>query len=211
MKSWVLGAILLSLASGINTTAIANPSDAENENSAPPTPKGEIRDDDLMIRHEFAGQCRRTTRTVDIYTMPVAAHGSDRVTVLPANSRLRLTGWGGYGWVEINSPVEGYVIARHLSFCSGTARTAPATTNSALSISPDTDTCRIALRDLAIRDRLGPGSRSIGGVPGGTPMTLTGSAELDRSTQRLWLEISAPTPGWVSGGRGGASNVRKCN
>lgn len=207
MKSWVLGAIVLSVLSGIDTIASANPPVSSSGDRA--AEKGELRDEDLMIRHEFVGQCRRTTRMVDIYSMPDTIHGSERVAVLPGNRNLTLTGWGGYGWVEINSPVEGYVIARHITPCSGAARTAPSAAPLS-TIVPDTEACRVAVRDLAIRDRPGKGATSIGGVPGSTAMTLTGSTELDNATQRLWVEISAPAEGWVSGGRGGASNLRNC-
>lgn len=174
------------------------------------TPPGEIRSEDLLIRHpELIGDCRQTNRRLDIFAMPGVEHEVDRVTVLETRTQVTLTGWGGNGWVEINAPVKGYAIARHLALCPGdrpqqTAVTATATTNLTAG------DCRVALRDLAIRTDPTRPARTIGGVPGGTMMTLTGETQYDPVNGRTWLKISAPGMGWVSGSVGTASNVRSC-
>lgn len=173
------------------------------------TPTGEMREEDLLIRHqELAGSCRQTNRPLDVFAMPGVEHQVDRVMVLTPRSQVTLTGWGANGWVEINAPTEGYVIARHLALCPGdradTAMAAAATSNLAAG------DCRVALRDLAIRTRPTRPARTLGGVPGGTTMTLTGETQYDPVNQRTWLEISAPEAGWVSGSVGTASNVRSC-
>lgn len=172
-------------------------------------PDGEIREEDLLIRHpELIGDCRQTNRQLDVFAMPGVEHQVDRVSVLDSRTQVTLTGWGANGWVEISAPVEGYAIARHLAMCPGDRRQTPV---AAASTSNVTDgECRVAIRDLAIRTRPTRPARTVGGVPGGTTMTLTGETQYDSINRRTWLEISAPKAGWVSGSVGTASNLRSC-
>lgn len=173
------------------------------------TPTGEIREEDLLIRHsELRGSCRQTNRRLDIFSIPDVQHQADRITVLAPNSQVTLTGWGANGWVEISTPVEGYAIARHLALCPGDRSQTPVAATSTPNL--DAGDCRVAIRDLAIRTAPTRPARTIGGVPGGTTMTITGETQYDSVNQRTWLEISAPEAGWVSGSVGTASNVRSC-
>jgi len=173
------------------------------------TPAGEIREDDLLIRHsELRGSCRQTNRRLDVFAMPGVQHQVDRVAVLGSSRQVTLTGWGANGWVEISAPTEGYVIARHLALCPGDRADTPIA--AAATSNLDAGDCRVAMRDLAIRSRPTRPARTLGGVPGGTSMTLTGETQYDPVNRRTWLEISAPKAGWVSGSVGTATNVRSC-
>lgn len=202
----MLLALVLSVVGGTQRAIAADFTPIENSRQSEQHIAGQIRDSDLQIQHEeYIGQCRQANRALDIYSMPSIEHGSERVTVLAPNTRLTLTGWGGYGWVQINSPVEGYAIVRHLKHCGGNPVTAPLATSSTTG-----NNCRVALRDLAIRDRPTKLATPVGGVARGTAMTLTGSNQLDSVTGRIWLEVSEPATGWISGGVSGASNVRFC-
>jgi hypothetical protein len=178
-----------------------------SQDSGESAPSGDLREEDLLIRHpEFIGACRQTNRRLDVFSIPDVQHASDRIAVLDPYSRVTLTGWGANGWVEINAPTQGYIIARHLSVCPGSRPQPPSVAATAAA-----GECRVAIRDLAIRDRPTRPSRPVSGIPRGARMTLTGETQYDATTQRTWLEVSTPAAGWVSGSVGTASNVRSCD
>ncbi|MBE9117990.1 hypothetical protein IQ249_19000 [Lusitaniella coriacea LEGE 07157] len=206
MKHQMLLALVFSLLGGTHRAIAEGFNPVENSGQSEQQIAGQIRDSDLQIQHEeYIGQCRQANRALDIYSMPSIEHGSDRVTVLAPNTRVTLTGWGGYGWVQINSPVEGYAIVRHLKYCGGNQVATPLVTNPTSG-----NNCRVAIRDLAIRDRPTKLATPVGGIGRGSAMTLTGSNQLDSVTGRVWLEVSEPATGWISGGVSGASNIRFC-
>lgn len=138
---------------------------------------------------QIAGQCRASTRTIDIFTEPSVGTTSDIVRTLEPNQQVTLAGEGSAGWIQVSSPASGYVIARYLKTCSGT------------NPPPTTATCRrvIASSGLVIRSQPTSGSSQVGSVLVGTTVKVTGASSVD-SAGRTWIEISTPRSGWVSSG-----------
>lgn len=138
---------------------------------------------------QIVGQCRATTRTIDIFTEPSVGTSSDIVRTLEPNQRVTLAGEGSAGWIQVSSPASGYVIARYLKSCSET------------NPPPTTSTCRrvIASSGLVIRSQPTSGSSQVGSVLVGTTVKVTGASSVD-SAGRTWVEISTPRSGWVSSG-----------
>lgn len=167
----------------------------------------------------LAGQCRLSNRRLDVYSQASVNPGSQTVGTLEENVQVILAGNGQQGWIPIRQPVEGFVIARHLTQCSETPTATPSPQPSPSPFVPITPaltniregSCRLAIVDLAIRSRpdVETGSE-IGSVPKGSTATLTGNTSNDPDG-RFWLQISAPTRGWISGGRSGGSNVILCD
>ncbi|MGK7928559.1 MAG: hypothetical protein AB4290_25545 [Spirulina sp.] len=168
----------------------------------------------------LAGQCRLSNRRVDVYSQPSVDPSSQTLATLEPNVQLVLAGNGQQGWISVRQPVEGFVIARHLTQCSGASAAKPprqpqpqpspsAPVTPALTNLRE-GSCRMAIVDLAIRSRPNAETGSeIGSVKQGATATLTGKTSSDRDG-RLWLQISAPIRGWISGGRSGGSNVILC-
>lgn len=138
---------------------------------------------------QLAGQCRATTRTIDIFTEPSVGTSSDIVRTLEPNQRVTLAGEGSAGWIQVSSPASGYVIARYLKSCETNPR-------------PTTGTCRRIIapsEGLIIRSQPTSSSSQVGSVLVGTTVKVTGASSVD-SAGRTWLEISTPRSGWVSSG-----------
>lgn len=138
---------------------------------------------------QLVGQCRAATRTIDIFTEPSVGTSSDIVTTLEPNQQVTLAGEGSAGWIQVSSPASGYVIARYLKSCGTNPR-------------PTTGTCRrvIASSGLVIRSQPTSSSSQVGSVLVGTTVKVTGASSVD-STDRTWVEISAPRSGWISSGK----------
>lgn len=139
---------------------------------------------------QLAGQCRATTRTIDIFTEPSVGTSSDIVRTLEPNQRVTLAGEGSAGWIQVSSPASGYVIARYLKSCSET------------NPPPTTSTCRRVIapsEGLIIRSQPTSSSSQVGSVLVGTTVKVTGASSVD-SAGRTWVEISTPRSGWVSSG-----------
>ncbi|MDB9312883.1 SH3 domain-containing protein [Spirulina sp. CS-785/01] len=171
------------------------------------------------------GVCRQTNRTLDVFENPSVNLESRSLATLKPDVQVILTGEITSGWVQISQPTEGYVIARHLKPCPiDTADATPEETpEEEDETSPERPVgspealenikegrCRRAITDLAIRSRPEAGLEpSLGSVREGRTATLTGNTSLDED-ERIWLEISAPVAGWISGGRDGGSNLVLC-
>ncbi|MBP0017753.1 MAG: SH3 domain-containing protein [Cyanobacteria bacterium SBLK] len=173
----------------------------------------------------LAGQCRQSNRRLDVYSQPSVNPGSQTVGTLEANVQVILAGNGQQGWISIRQPVEGFVIARHLTKCTETPTSTPSqpsqpqpqpSPSPVVPITPALTNireggCRLAIVDLAIRSRPNAETGSeIGSVKKGSTATLTGNTSNDPDG-RFWLQISAPVRGWISGGRSGGSNVILCD
>ncbi|MEC4984485.1 MAG: hypothetical protein SAJ37_17530 [Oscillatoria sp. PMC 1068.18] len=65
---------------------------------------------------QIAGECRQATRQTDIYLSPSLSSGV--VYTLQQNEPVVLRDNGANGWISVSSPVGGYAIARHLTFCN---------------------------------------------------------------------------------------------
>lgn len=169
--------------------------------------------------------CRQVDRVVAPEGIAVRADASvrsarvggvgpgERVTLIPDYRAVRDRNGEDRNWVEISSPVRGFVSASNLIQCQGTAaqaapQTAPQTTNPA---SPTTTAsndslCRIvdpqtAPRGLQIRADASTFSTYRGGVPPEGRVTLKEGYNLipDKSGEaRNWVEITYPTAGFIS-------------
>lgn len=141
---------------------------------------------------QLAGQCRAATRTMDIFTEPSVGPTSDIVRTLEPNQRVTLAGEGNAGWIQVNVPVSGYVIARYLKLCSGVNPPPP----------PPSGSCRRVISPssgLIVRSQPNTSSSVVGSIFLGTTVRLTGASSVD-SVGRTWVEISSPTGGWISSG-----------
>ncbi|WP_199246624.1 SH3 domain-containing protein [[Phormidium] sp. ETS-05] len=137
----------------------------------------------------------------------------ERVTLVPNYRAVRDKNGEDRNWVEITSPVRGFVSASNLIQCQGSAaqaapQTAPQTTAPA---SPTTTAsndslCRIvdpqtAPRGLQIRADASTFSTYRGGVPPEGRVTLKEGYNLipDKGGEaRNWVEITYPTAGFIS-------------
>jgi hypothetical protein len=119
-------------------------------------------------------------------------------------------------WVEITSPVEGFISTENLILCSGsppaTGQTPPVARPQGSRV-PRGPLCRqveprVAPQGLAIRARPSEFSEYVGGVEPGGRMTLVENYRLipdPNGNSRNWVEILAPYRGFVS-----ADNLIMC-
>ncbi|TVQ52774.1 MAG: hypothetical protein EA366_13840 [Spirulina sp. DLM2.Bin59] len=154
--------------------------------------------------------CRQTNRTIDVLSEASVSAASETLATLVPETRVRITGAGSNGWVPISEPVQGFVIARHLTAC-GEIATRPVFTQHPTLTNLTAGMCRRANLDLAVRPRPAVGAEPrVGGLDQGMKATLTGQTVMD-SENRLWLQISVPFAGWISGGQEGGTNLSFCS
>jgi Bacterial SH3 domain len=117
-------------------------------------------------------------------------------------------------WVEISAPKAGWISngfpgdSGHLVMCSGAKP--PETPKP-----PAGSTCRRVIRPnegLLIRSDANMGAKVLGGVGLNQRVTLTSDPATTKkdSQGRSWIQISAPTAGWISNGFGTANNTGAC-
>lgn len=155
------------------------------------------------------GQCRMSNRVISVFAQASVAGDSAVVATLEANTRVTLASNGAGGWIEIREPVAGFVISRYLTTCPEPAEDLPFKQHSTLTnLAPGA--CRRAVEDLAIRPEPRRDARPfLGSIKAGETMILTGESQMG-DEYRLWLRISQPIAGWVSGGVEGGTNVDFC-
>ncbi|MEM8637688.1 MAG: hypothetical protein AAGG51_02550 [Cyanobacteria bacterium P01_G01_bin.54] len=198
------------------------------ESAEPESPESESATPDATTREpannntpSLINQCRLTNRTLSVFTKPTVAEESEIVATLDPETPVVLASAGHAGWIKISEPARGFVIARHLTRCPSEpeppqpATTAPPSSDFPFAQDPTllnitSGACRQAIVDLAIR----PAARSearpfIGSIKEGETMTLTGESVLG-DEYRLWLQISRPYLGWISGGVEGGTNLAFC-
>lgn len=193
------------------TLALTNPALAQSS-----------QEDSSENNSSLAGECRQTNRRLDVFAQPSVSSDSRSLSTLAPDTQVTLTGEIEGGWVQINRPARGFVIARHLKNCtrqeqeSQTTQTNQNTTDEnrpAGSIAAlnnlEKGACRRAITDLAVRSRPDTESNGVGTVREGATATVTGKTS-EGDEDRLWVEISAPASGWISGGRAGGSNLVMC-
>lgn len=154
--------------------------------------------------------CRQTNRTVDVLSQASVSGTSETVAILAPETKVKITGAGSNGWVPISEPVAGFVIARHLTACSRIT-TRPTFTQHPTLTNLTAGMCRRANLDLTVRPRPEAGAEPrVGSLNEGMKATLTGETAMD-AENRLWLQISVPFAGWISGGQEGGTNVSLCS
>ncbi len=147
---------------------------------------------------QLSGQCRAANRRIDVFSERRV--NSNVLLTLEANNSVTLADDGTNGWIAVSAPTSGFVIARYLKPCTGSVPTPP----------PDNNLCRVAKTGLAVRPRPVAGAEPrAGAVATGQQVTITGETQEDNAG-RTWFKISQPAAGWISGSRGGASNLDSC-
>lgn len=114
-----------------------------------------------------------------------------------------VTAADGRVWVEISSPVAGWISTRpgpgpsNLADCSGSSAPPP----------PSPKTCQVIIPQ-GLRIWNSPTGSSIGGLALNQALTLTGQRRV--IGDRVWVEISSPTRAWISSGFVGNENNISC-
>lgn len=162
------------------------------------------------------GQCRAAKDRIFVYTQRSTT--SQTLRTLAPNEQVTLADDGAAGWAAISSPEPGYVRASELTTCQAANRPTPnpapnPATNQTSSL------CRIVTYNgpeggLAIRSRPDRSAPRVDGVKLGDRVTLrtsTPPSTLDKDG-RNWVEVTAPSRGWVSNGFPSAksSNIGPC-
>jgi hypothetical protein len=173
------------------------------------------RQGNFQLAQSIVGQCRAAGRRIFVYSQ--RSTSSRTVRTLAPNEQVTLADDGAVGWVAISSPEPGYVRASELISCPVANRPTPTPTPSATpsptpSATPSptpqtTSLCRIVTYNgpeggLAIRSQPDRSAPRVNGVKFGDRVTLRTSpppTTLDKDG-RDWLELTAPTPGWISNG-----------
>ena len=143
---------------------------------------------------QAAADCRATNRTLDILSNPSILSDSSTVYILAPEERVTLAGSSSNGFVRVNSPANGYVIARYLKSCGGTPPPPPP---------PTGRLCRnvLAPGGLIIRSGATVTASVVGSVDQNARVSLTNPRNTrTESGGRRWEQIVAPRAGWVSSG-----------
>ncbi len=156
--------------------------------------------------------CRRVNVREGLVVREQASAGSRLLNSVPYNTQVTLVqGYkeiaepNGRIWVEIASPVRGYVSTgfpnnkTNLIMCSGAATPSPSTGSTA-SLCRQVDV-RKAPQGLLVRADASSTSASRGGIAANARVTLVSDYKLvpDKNGQaRNWVEITAPVAGYVS-------------
>ncbi|MBD0346105.1 MAG: SH3 domain-containing protein [Coleofasciculus sp. Co-bin14] len=185
-------ALMVCLLGGLNAPAFAI-TDNTRSNSVQTAQLHSSQSEGQILLAQAAGECRAANRKIDIFSQASVAPNSTTVRSLEANQTVTLAGGGSNGWVPVSAPATGYVIARYLKTC-GTTPPPP----------PPPGSCRRVIappEGLVIRAQASSTASQIGGIGLGELVRVTGQSSSEISTGRRWVEITAPSRGWISSGR----------
>jgi hypothetical protein len=206
ISNWGKSAALLVF--GISTLGGLNAPATASSNT--PSSQTSLQQGNLQLAQGLVGECRATKRRIFVYTD--RALSSKTVRTLEPNTEVTLAGNGLGGWIGISAPETGYVEAKDLKSCSDTSSNPqPTTPSSSASL------CRVVTQaqGLSIRKGANGSSARVGGVDVGNRVTLKVNPPKWTSddTGRAWVEITAPTAGWVSYGYPSkkATNLGPCS
>ncbi len=159
-----------------------------------------------LAQRDLVGQCRAAKARITIHRQPSSSSPADRV--LATDEKVTLADNGnGNGWIRISAPIAGFVEASDLTSCSGGVAVNPAPKPAPAPAPTTTSLCRVVTYNgpeggLAIRSRPERTAPRTDGVKFGDRVTLRTSpppSNLDKDG-RDWLEVTAPSRGWVSNG-----------
>lgn len=222
MSHWgnpvALCAVVLS-AVGMNapTAAIASTTTANNIEKSEPTSLQ--RQGNFQLAQGIVGQCRVAKQRIFVYSQ--RSETSQTLRTLAPDEKVTIADNGVRGWIGINEPEVGYVRAEDLTKCpESAARPKPTTTTTTTTNTTTTGSgvCRVViykgLEGLAIRDQPDRNARRVGGVYPGNQVTLKSDPPEQKvdSEGRAFIEVTAPTAGWISYGYPSAksSNLGPC-
>lgn len=146
-----------------------------------------------LIAQTLVGQCRAAKQDIFIYSE--RSTNSTRIRALPLNAQVTLADNGAAGWIAVSAPATGFVQAADLKPCG--------------SAPPTSDLCRQLRVALNVRATPSATGNYISTLNAGQRVTLR-SAEERVVAGRSWVEITAPTAGWVSSGVGTERNIENC-
>lgn len=213
MSKWgkhiALFALGLSAVGSLNAPATAGAAPQTTNIIQASESKGNLQ---LAQAQTLVGQCRAAKERIFVYSQ--RSNTSQTVRTLAPYEQITLAEEGTDGFIAISSPEKGYVEVKDLTSCSGgvAANPAPAQTSSS-------SRCRVVTYNgtegLAIRKGPDKTAARVGGVYAGNRVTLKNnppSYTVD-GEKRSWVEISAPTAGWISYGypSSNSTNVGACS
>jgi len=158
-----------------------------------------------LAQRDLVGQCRAAKQPLAIHRQPSTSSPSDRVLATREQMTLADNG-NGQGWIRISAPIAGFVQAANLTACSGVVVN-PTPPKPAPAPAPTSSLCRVVTYNgpeggLAIRSRPDRTAPRIDGVKFGDRVTLRTSpppSNIDKDG-RDWVELTAPSRGWISNG-----------
>lgn len=168
----------------IAITSISTPAFAGTETTTP--------QESLQIAQtSLAGQCRAAKISIPIFRDRSAT--SEALQLVAADKTVTLAGSASdtNGFIAVSGPTSGFVFAVNLKPCGDTPP-------------PTKSLCRRVIRPaegLIIRQDGTISSAAVGGVGYLQQVTVTTNpVTVKRADNRDWVQISAPTSGWVSNG-----------
>lgn len=209
-KPVALCALLLSTVGILKIPAAAATSITITNTTQKPEPTLLQRRGGFRLAQSLVGQCRAAKDRIFVYAQRSLNSGTLRT--LAADEQVTLADNGVRGWIGISEPEVGYVQAEDLAKCPTEAakpnpptKTTTTTTTSSL--------CRVVtsqnLEGLAIRQQPDKNSPRVDGVYPGNRVTLKTNPpqfQLDKEG-RAFVEITAPTAGWISYGYPNANSA----
>ncbi len=164
----------------------------------------------FQLAQELVGQCRAASRSIFIYRERSTASPT---RALEPNEQVVLAEEDGRGgWIEISSPIRGFVEARDLKRCSGEPEqtvTRPRPPRSEEVVTrprpPRSNLCRQVtyqgLEGVVVRERPDISSRPISTVFFEERVTLSNPPQSRVDGEgREWVRLTSPVVGWMSNG-----------
>ena len=142
-------------------------------------------------------------------TAAIIGSVSNQQTINLSSTPAKVTPVSGINWVEItlSNGATGWIAngapgtGGNLILCGAIAANPPATTPPTPPTPPTGGTCRRVLVSNGLLIRSAPDGAAIAGVSGGQTVTLVNPPVTRLVGDRQWVQISAPTAGWVSNGQ----------
>lgn len=146
-----------------------------------------------------ADNCRQVATVDGLQVRQQPSVNSTVIGFVENGKQVAIKNSGASGWVPIYAPLDGFVSAAYLKYCTSTSTSTPPTPPT--STSTPSSFCRrvLASGGLKVRQQPSIGSTVIGVVADGQNVTIK-----DRGASG-WVSITAPLQGYVS-----AAYLRYC-
>lgn len=189
----------------LSTMAIASADLVLTQSAIAQQPLSPITNEAQLVAQGLIGQCRAANRDIFIYSE--RSTNSTRLRALPVNAQVTLADQGSGGWIAISAPTSGFVQAAALKSCGTTPNPSPSPSPTP---TPGASLCRQLTTALNVRATPSETGRLVSSIAAGQRVTLR-SAEERVVSGRSWVEITAPTSGWISSGVGSNRNLTNCS